>query len=58
MIEKSISVILEKKFNKTIKDATNEEVYSALLQVTKSAAKKKDTTIKELKNYIIYQLNF
>ncbi|WP_244833869.1 glycogen/starch/alpha-glucan phosphorylase [Clostridium sp. BJN0001] len=41
MVEKNISEILEKKFNKTIKDATNEEIYSALLQITKSAAKKK-----------------
>ena len=43
MVEKNLNEILEKKFSKTIKEATNEEIYSALLQLTKSTEKAKGT---------------
>lgn len=53
MVEKNLSEILEKKFSKTIKEATNGEIYSALLQLTKSTEKAKGTNKGKKKLYYI-----
>ena len=53
MVEKNLNEILEKKFSKTIKEATNEEIYSALLQLTKSTEKAKGTNKGKKKLYYI-----
>ena len=53
MVEKKLSELLNEKFEKTISTATNQEIYSALLQLTKSEAKKKGTNKGEKKLYYI-----
>ena len=37
MVEKNLNEILKEKFDTDIKGASNEQIYSALLQLTKSA---------------------
>ena len=53
MVEKNLEQILSKKFNKTISTATDAEVYSALLQLTKAEAKEKGTNKGKKKLYYI-----
>ena len=53
MVEKNLDQILSKKFNKTISTATDAEVYSALLQLTKAEAKEKGTNKGKKKLYYI-----
>lgn len=53
MLEKNLNEILESKFSKTIKEATNEEIYSALLQLTKSTEKTKGNNKGSKKLYYI-----
>ena len=53
MVEKKLSELLNEKFEKTISTATNQEIYSALLQLTKSEAKKKGTNKGDKKLYYI-----
>ena len=53
MVEKKLSELLNEKFEKTISTATNQEIYSALLQLTKAEAKKKGTNKGEKKLYYI-----
>ena len=36
MVEKNLNEILQERFDTDIKKATNEQIYSALLQLTKS----------------------
>ena len=42
MLENNLNEILTKRFNKSISEASNEEVYLALLELTKSNIKKKN----------------
>ena len=53
MVEKKLSELLNEKFAKTISTATNQEIYSALLQLTKAEAKKKGTNKGDKKLYYI-----
>ena len=53
MVEKNLEQILDKKFGKKISTATNAEIYSALLQLTKSEAKEKGTNKGDKKLYYI-----
>ena len=53
MVEKNLEQILDKKFDKKISNATNAEIYSALLQLTKSEAKEKGTNKGNKKLYYI-----
>ncbi|NME84201.1 glycogen/starch/alpha-glucan phosphorylase [Clostridium sp. SM-530-WT-3G] len=53
MVEKKLSELLNEKFEKTISTATNEEIYSALLQLTKAEAKEKGTNKGDKKLYYI-----
>ena len=53
MVEKKLSELLNEKFEKTISTATNQEIYSALLQLTKAEAKKKGTNKGDKKLYYI-----
>ena len=53
MVEKKLSELLNEIFEKTISTATNQEIYSALLQLTKAEAKKKGTNKGEKKLYYI-----
>lgn len=53
MVEKKLSELLNEKFEKTISTATNKEIYSALLQLTKAEAKKKGTNKGDKKLYYI-----
>ena len=48
----NLQEIVTKKYNKGIADCSNEELYFALLEMTKAMAEKKTTT--ERKNYIIF----
>ena len=48
----NLQEIVTKKYNKGIADCSNEELYFALLEMTKAMAEKKETT--ERKNYIIF----
>lgn len=57
MVQENLTKILEKRFDKTIKEASNEEIYLALLELTKGTINKKGTN-KGDKNFIIFQLNF
>lgn len=41
MVEKNLNQILEKRFKTTIDKASNEEIYLALLEMTKGTIKKK-----------------
>ena len=53
MVENKLSKILDEKFEKTISKATNQEIYSALLQLTKAEAKGKGTNKGDKKLYYI-----
>ncbi len=53
MVEKNLEQILDKKFDKKISTATNAEIYSALLQLTKSEEKQKGTNKGNKKLYYI-----
>lgn len=53
MVENNLKEILKKRFKKTISDATNEEVYLALLEMTKSNIKEKGTNKGKKKLYYI-----
>jgi starch phosphorylase len=53
MVEKNLNEILEKNFETEISKASNEEIYLALLELTKGAAKKKGTNKGKRKLYYI-----
>ncbi|WP_459479949.1 glycogen/starch/alpha-glucan phosphorylase [Clostridium saccharoperbutylacetonicum] len=53
MVEKNLNEILKKRFKKTINKASSEEIYSALLELTKGFAKKKGTNKGKRKLYYI-----
>ena len=53
MVEQNLKKILSEKFDKSIKDASNAEVYSALLQLTKENIKTKGTNKGSKKLYYI-----
>ena len=53
MVESNLKEILKKRFNKTISEATNEEVYLALLELTKNSIKTKGTNKGKRKLYYI-----
>ena len=48
-----LSNICEKNYNKAIKDCTNEEIYFALLEMTKELAKEKESNKGKKKVYYI-----
>lgn len=52
-----IQELLETKLGKTIKEASNAEVYYALLHVVQNMAKDKEVPVKKKKS-IIFQQNF
>lgn len=53
MVQENLTKILEKRFDKTIKEASNEEIYLALLELTKGTIKEKGTNKGEKKLYYI-----
>ena len=53
MVKSNLNDILKKRFEKTIEDATNEEIYLALLELTKGSIKKKGTNKGKKKLYYI-----
>ena len=53
MVEQNLKKILSEKFDKSIKDASNAEIYSALLQLTKENIKTKGTNKGSKKLYYI-----
>ncbi|MDR3596969.1 glycogen/starch/alpha-glucan phosphorylase [Clostridium sp.] len=53
MVEKNLNEILEKNFETEISKASNEEIYLALLDLTKGAAKKRGTNKGKRKLYYI-----
>ncbi|WP_294154249.1 glycogen/starch/alpha-glucan phosphorylase [uncultured Clostridium sp.] len=53
MLKKNLEQILDKKFEKTISTATNAEIYSALLQLTKTEEKEKGNNKGKKKLYYI-----
>ena len=53
MVKKNLEQILDKKFEKTISTATNAEIYSALLQLTKTEEKEKGNNKGKKKLYYI-----
>ena len=53
MVQENLIKILEKRFDKTIKEASNEEIYLALLELTKGAINKKGTNKGDKKLYYI-----
>ena len=53
MVEKNLSEILKKRFNTTIEKAENEEIYLALLEMTKGTIKKKGINKGKKKLYYI-----
>lgn len=53
MVEKNLEKILNEKFDKKLSTATNEEIYSALLHLTKSESKEKGTNKGSKKLYYI-----
>ena len=53
MLEKNLSEILKKRFNKAINKASNEEIYLALLELTKGTIKKKGANKGKKKLYYI-----
>lgn len=53
MLQENLTNILEKSFKKTIKEASNEEVYLALLELTKKLIKKKRANKGKKKLYYI-----
>lgn len=52
-MEKKLNELLNKKFSKNIKEASNEEIYSALLELTKSTEKAKGNNKGKRKLYYI-----
>ncbi|WP_297423170.1 glycogen/starch/alpha-glucan phosphorylase [Clostridium sp.] len=53
MLEKNLSEILKKRFNKVINKASNEEIYLALLELSKGTIKKKGANKGKKKLYYI-----
>ena len=53
MVKNNLAEILENRFQKTIEEATNEEVYLALLEMTKGCIKNKGTNKGSKKLYYI-----
>ena len=53
MVEKNLNQILKKRFNTSIGKASNEEIYLALLELTKGTIKKKGTNKGKKKLYYI-----
>ena len=53
MLENNLKEILTKRFNKSISEASNEEIYLALLELTKENIKAKGTNKGEKKLYYI-----
>ena len=53
MIEQNLKKILETRFDKTLKTATNEEIYLALLELTKDSIKNTEKNKGEKKLYYI-----
>ncbi|WP_160683432.1 glycogen/starch/alpha-glucan phosphorylase [Clostridium sp. C2-6-12] len=53
MVEKNLNQILKKRFNTAIDKANNEEIYLALLEMTKGTIKKKGTNKGKKKLYYI-----
>jgi len=53
MVEKNLNQILKKRFNTAIGKASNEEIYLALLELTKGTIKKKGTNKGKKKLYYI-----
>ena len=53
MIKENLNKLLAERFNKTIADATNEEIYLALLELTKDSIKNKGTNKGNKKLYYI-----
>lgn len=53
MVEKNLNQILKKRFNTAINKASNEEIYLALLEMTKGTIKKKGTNEGKKKLYYI-----
>lgn len=53
MVQENLSKILDKRFGKTLKEANNEEIYLALLELTKSSIKGKGENKGNKKLYYI-----
>ncbi len=53
MVYEKLSKVLNERFKKTIKDASNEEIYLALLELTKTSIKKQGTNKGKKKLYYI-----
>lgn len=53
MLEKNLNEILKKRFNKIVREASNEEIYLALLELTKGTIKKKSINRGKRKLYYI-----
>ena len=53
MLEKNLNEILKKRFNASVDKASNEEIYLALLELTKGTIKKKRTNKGKKKLYYI-----
>lgn len=53
MLEKNLNEILKKRFNKIVREASNEEIYLALLELTKVTIKKKSINRGKRKLYYI-----
>lgn len=53
MIKENLNQVLKERFEKTIATATNEEVYLALLELTKGIIKNKGTNKGNKKLYYI-----
>lgn len=53
MVQENLTKILEKRFDKRIKEASNEEIYLALLELTKGTINKKGTNKGDKKLYYI-----
>ncbi|MBE6088245.1 MAG: glycogen/starch/alpha-glucan phosphorylase [Clostridium beijerinckii] len=53
MLEKNLNEILKKRFNKRVREASNEEIYLALLELTKGTIKKKSVNRGKRKLYYI-----
>ena len=53
MVKNNLAEILKNRFQKTIEEATNEEVYLALLEMTKGCIKNKGTNKGSKKLYYI-----
>ena len=53
MVQENLSKVLNERFNKTIKEASNEEIYLALLELTKDSIKTQGSNKSEKKLYYI-----